>query len=163
MLPMKDLVTLLGKVGCDEVTTYIQSGNAVFRSAESNALELANQIKDAVLDGHGFQPRILILSSGELKQAVASNPFPEAEPNPKTLHLYFLSERPDNPDIDSLNGAKVDNESFVLTDRVFYLHAPDGIGRSKLAERVERAVGVDATARNWRTVSKVLEIANRYD
>jgi len=65
--------------------------------------------------------------------------------------------------MESLTTYEADSESFVLTGKVFYLHAPDGFGRSKLAVRVERLLGVDATARNWRTVSKVLEMANNLD
>ncbi|HIA16949.1 MAG TPA: DUF1697 domain-containing protein, partial [Dehalococcoidia bacterium] len=91
--------------------------------------------------------------------AIASNPFPQAEEHPNTLHLYFLSEPPHDPDNDALNALKSDSEQFVLTDNVFYLHAPGGIGQSKLAARAERLLGVDATARNWRTVSKIEEMA----
>ena len=163
VLPMKELVALLEGVGCEEVRTYIQSGNAVFRHSESDAVMLVKRIEDAVLDSHGFRPRILILSANELRRAIESNPYPEAESDPSKLHLYFLSESPSAPDIDSLNDVKIDSESFDLIGKVFYLHAPNGIGRSKLAERVERHLGVDATARNWRTVSKVFDIAKEYD
>jgi uncharacterized protein (DUF1697 family) len=59
----------------------------------------------------------------------------------------------------SLNAAKSDNEAFALAGKAFYLHAPDGIGRSRLAQRAERLLGVDATGRNWRTVTCVLAMA----
>lgn len=106
---------------------------------------------------------MLVFGRQELGRAIASNPFPQATHNPSTLHLFFLLEPPQSPDIDSLNTLKADSESFVLTDEVFYLHAPDGIGRSKLAARVERLLGVDATARNWRSVTKVSGLANDLD
>jgi uncharacterized protein (DUF1697 family) len=94
---------------------------------------------------------------------MASNPFPQAEERPSALHLFFLSEPSSNPDFELLNTLKAGSESFVLTEDVFYLHAPDGIGRSKLAARVERLLGVDVTARNWRTVSKVAEMVGDLD
>ena len=97
---------------------------------------------------------------GELERVMARNPFPEAESDPKTLHLGFLASVPNNPDLDKLETLKSDTERFRLIDTVFYLHAPDGIGRSKLAARAERLLGVPMTDRNWRTVVKLREMAN---
>jgi uncharacterized protein (DUF1697 family) len=69
---------------------------------------------------------------------------------------------PQNPDLKTLDRLKQDNEQFKLIDNVFYLHAPDGIGRSKLAARAEKALGVAVTARNWRTVCKIMTMAKQY-
>ena len=63
--------------------------------------------------------------------------------------------------MDAIQALCSDSERWQLTDAVFYLHAPDGIARSKLADAAERKLGVGATARNWRTVSKLLELAER--
>lgn len=160
VLKMKDLAALLEGIGCVGTRTYLQSGNAVFKSAESSAVEIGAAIESALAEVRGVEARVLVLGEEELRQAVASNPFPQAEEDPRTVHLFFLSGPPRSPDIESLDKIKADSESFVLAGNVFYLHAPDGIGRSRLAARVERLLGVDATARNWRTVSKVLEMAN---
>ncbi|MCB0263597.1 MAG: DUF1697 domain-containing protein, partial [Calditrichaeota bacterium] len=89
----------------------------------------------------------------------AANPFPEGESEPKSLHLFFLAAPPENPDIAKIESLKSDTENYKLIGSVFYLHAPDGIGRSKLAEKVERALGVPATARNWRSVCQIMAIA----
>ena len=159
VLPMKDLVALLEGLGCTDVKTYIQSGNAVFGMDEVDGSALDERIGDAVMTAHGFRPRVIVLTSEQLQQAVAANPFPEAEAEPKSLHLFFLSRRPVSPDLEALYAIKADSESFVLAEDVFYLHAPDGIGRSKIAARAERLIGVDVTGRNWRTVTKVLEMA----
>ena len=75
------------------------------------------------------------------------------------MHLFFLESRPPDPDLNAIRGLCRDSERWRLTDAVFYLHAPEGIARSKLAAAVERKLGVGATARNWRTVRKVLEMA----
>ncbi len=160
-LPMKELVSLFEAQGCTDIKTYIQSGNVVFRHAGVDVTQLAEDIGRAILASHGFQPRILILSKNDLEQAVVANPFPHAADDPKTLHLYFLSELPPSPDLDAITGIQADNESFSLLCKVFYLHAPDGIGRSKLAGKVEKLICVDATARNCRTVNKVLELTCR--
>ena len=97
-----------------------------------------------------------------MERAIRSNPYSEAESEPKTLHLYFLAASPESPDLDALEGIKGDRERFVLGDGVFYLHAPDGIGRSKLAANIEKLLGVPVTARNWRTVRKVMEMAQQH-
>ena len=161
-LPMKDLVATLENVGCQEVATYIQSGNAVFQSEEADASLLSDGIMASIGERHGFEPRVLVLGSEEMEKVVRSNPFPEAESEPKTLHAYFLVSPPERPDLSALEGLKGERERFVLGDGVFYLHAPDGIGRSKLAASVEKLLGVPTTARNWRTVRKVMEIAQQH-
>lgn len=158
---MKELAPVLGKMGFINVRTYIQSGNVVFQCQKAKAQQLAKQISDAVSKSHGFRPQVIVLNVRDIERAAAANPFPQAEAEPKSLHLFFLAEAPKNANLDSLNRIKADNEAFVLDGLVFYLHAPDGIGRSKLAASVEKFLGVDATGRNWRTVSKVLEIATK--
>lgn len=154
-LPMKDLVRELEALGLREVRTYIQSGNVVFESSKKVPATLGAQIAARIEKRHGFAPEVLILGAGELERAVRSNPFPKATADPKSLHLFFLASSPDSPDLDALTAVKSRSERFRLLGRVFYLHAPDGIGRSKLATKVEKALGVAATARNWRTVDKL--------
>jgi uncharacterized protein (DUF1697 family) len=159
ILPMNELVTVLENMGARNVKTYIQSGNAVFHSEETNASVLANKISAAIKKSYGFEPQVLLLELAEMERAVESNPFPQAQSEPKALHLYFLTAMPENPDFDTLESIKSNGERFALRDGVFYLHAPDGIGRSKLAARAEKLLGVSVTARNWRTVCKIMEMA----
>lgn len=161
LLPMKDLTALLEEIGCSDVKTYIQSGNVVFDNAAANAPQLAKHIGKAILDSHDFEPRVQVLTVSEFEDAVTSNPFPDAEDNPKSLHLYFLSKEPESPKLDSLDEIKTESEAWALEGKIFYFHAPDGIGRSRLAARAEALIGVAATGRNWRTVSKLLEIAKQ--
>jgi uncharacterized protein (DUF1697 family) len=158
LLPMRDLVSILESLGLEGVRTYIQSGNVVFRSTQPVAAGLAGAVANEIESRRGFRPQVLLLSKQQLADAVASNPFPEAEDKPKSLHLYFLVSRAEEPDFDSLNAVRAPNERFVLTDGVFYLHTPQGIGRSKLAASVEKLLGVRTTARNWRTVQNLWEI-----
>jgi uncharacterized protein (DUF1697 family) len=159
VLPMKDLTALLEGAGLGAVRTYIQSGNLVFQSSQGTSISLAKRIGDLVLKSQGFLPKVFVLSARELRNAVAANPFPKAEVDPKAVHLYFLSKLPRAPDLESLNRLKTGKEAFELKGKVFYLHTPGGFGVSKLAARAERLLGVDATARNWRTVSKLIEMA----
>src|SRR5262245_56498089 len=158
-LPMKDLKLLIEKNGCKDVQTYIQSGNVVFRSAVSDVAPLCRRITAAISKSHGFEPRVLILTRAELERAAAGNPFPEAHESPTSLHLFFLADAPTKPDFASLESLKTQKERFSLKGKVFYLLTPDGFGISKVATRVEQSLGVAATARNWRTVTTLLEMA----
>jgi len=161
ILPMAELVACLQEVGCEDVRTYIQSGNAVFRHPERRLSGLPGRIGAAISDSHGFKPEVLILTIDRLERAVRSNPFPEAEIEPSKLHLFFLAAVPENPDIDSIENVRAESECFVLEGDVAYLDAPAGIGRSRLAARLEKALGVACTGRNWRSVCKILDIAGQ--
>jgi uncharacterized protein (DUF1697 family) len=158
-LPMRDLVTLFEELGCRNIRTYIQSGNVVFETAENSREELAKRVSEKVTGRFGFTPYVLLLTVEELNQALAQNPFPQTADNPQSLHLGFLSSSPVNPDLTRLERLKSESERFQLNGNVFYLFAPDGVGRSKLAAGAERSLGVPMTDRNWRTICKIAEIA----
>jgi len=159
ILPMRELVAVLEGLGLQNIRTYIQSGNVVLDSRGSDGVALAKKIREGVHRSHGFAPEVMLLKSGEFGNAIKSNPYAHAESEPKTLHLFFLGTKPKKPDMKKLEDLQRDNERFALKGKVFYLHAPDGIGRSKLAASVEKALGVNVTARNWRSVCKIAEMA----
>lgn len=158
-LPMKELVAALEDTGARKVRTYIRSGNAVFESAEKNLTGLSMQLSTEIMKRRGFEPHVHILTLEALAKAIAENPFPEAVIDPGSLHLGFLASSPTSPDLKKLSSLRKDSERFQLTERVFYLHAPEGVGRSKLAASAEKILGVPMTDRNWRTVCKVMEMA----
>ena len=159
MVPMKELRALVEGHGCADVRTYIQSGNVVFRSTAADTGKLARQLSSAIARSYGFEPQVLVLTSSQLERAVAGNPFPEAASDPARLHLFFLTGAPKEPDVVAMNELKARTERFELKGRVFYLHTPEGFGRSNLAGGIERFLGVSSTARNWRTVTTLLEMA----
>src|SRR5262245_22685190 len=130
---MKALKTLMERNGCRDVRTYIQSGNVVFRSALSDPKTLERRLTKAVEKSHGFAPHVLALARGDLEKAAAGNPFPEAAANPKSVHVFFLAESPKRPDKAGLDRVRIPSERFALKGRFFYLHTPDGFGKSKLA------------------------------
>ena len=159
-LPMKELIVILEDIGAQKIRTYIQSGNAVFQIAEKSFSQLSEQITAEIKKRHGFEPYVLILGLDALEKAIAENPFPEAEADSGSLHLGFLASTPRNPDLKKLDSLKKESERYHLSDNVFYLHAPEGVGRSKLAASVEKLLGVPMTDRNWKTVCKIREMAN---
>ena len=158
ILPMKDLRSLMEAQGFSDVKTYIQSGNIVFRSDTGDAVTLSQQIEDAIEQGFGFRPPVLLLRLDALKAAVEANPYPEGDP--KTVQFCFLFQPAPGTDLAALKALSTPSEDFVLTDAVFYLHAPDGIGRSKLVAKMGKYIPAEMTVRNLRTVQKLLELAS---
>lgn len=145
-------------MGCTNVRSYIQSGNVIFESSARRPEPLAKKIALQVESSHGFRPQVIVLTGSDLQTAIDQNPFPDAEQLPKSLHLFFFSEPAFSADLRGFDAAQSGSEKYQLTDQVFYLLAPEGLGRSKLAARAEKLLGVPATARNFRTVSKLLEM-----
>ena len=153
LLPMKILKSCLENSGFEEVSTYIQSGNIVLKASKKPELEL----KELIQSEFGFTPEVLALSEKEFNSAVANNPYPNHEG--KTVHFYFCKK---TPKIDSarLKKLSADSESSQCVAKVFYIHAPDGIGRSKLVASIESVLGVSATGRNLNTVNKLMIMVN---
>lgn len=156
---MDELVGILAALGLPGAVTYIQSGNVAVRCTRQQAGSLGRRIKEAMQEKSGFEPSVLVVKVQELEHAVAANPFREGLKDPKSLHLWFLASEPVAPDLEALERLRSETERYRLDRKVFYLHAPDGIGHSRLASGVEKCLGVEATSRNWRTVTKVLEMA----
>jgi len=161
-LPMKELTQALQRIGCHNVRTYIQSGNVVFQS-DAIAARLGEEISDEIGRCRSFKPHVLVLEKLEFKQAVENNPFPEGESDPKALHLGFLDSVPSHPDLQALEALRAPSEKIELIGRVFYLFAPNGVGRSKLAAKSEKALAVPMTDRNWRTVVKIMSLLEERD
>ena len=159
ILPMKELRGLLNGLGYENVRTYIQSGNCVFETPTKDAGKLEDEIASAIEKRFGFSPHIFVLTLDALDEAIVANPYSQAHDDPKSLHLSFLAKPARDVDLDALEALKTDSEAFTLTDTVFYLYAPDGIGRSKLAAKAERYLAVPMTGRNLRSVLKIAELA----
>ena len=160
-LPMRDLVTAIEAAGGSDVRTHIQSGNAVFDApADRSAASLAAAIRDAIEAAHGFAPLVLVRDAAYLRRIVERNPYPDAVGEPKSLHVYFLDASPTAPNLDGLASLRTGDESSSLDGDAWYLQVPGGLGRSKLAAKAERLIGVPATARNWATVAALLTLAD---
>lgn len=159
ILPMAELRADLEALGMENVRTYIQSGNAVFDSKARSAAALGQKIEQRIETEHGFRPQVFVLTREDLLSAIGANPFLQATEDPSKLHFGFLAEPATDADLTALEAAAKASEAYVLGTSVFYLHAPEGIGRSKLAANLEKHLGVAVTARNYRTVDKLLAIA----
>ncbi|MEZ4771996.1 MAG: DUF1697 domain-containing protein [Bacteroidia bacterium] len=153
IVPMKELTKLLESEGFTHVKTYIQSGNVVFQSPTKPEDEVGRVIEERF----GFKPYVFILSKNELAQAVANNPYKTSEG--KTVHFFFCDKVPQDVNYELLDSLKIESEAYMLIDQVLYLHTPDGIGRSKLVEKMGKAFpAVTMTARNLNTINKLMEM-----
>lgn len=156
-LPMKGFRALLETLDCKNVATYIQSGNAVFDYART-ATGLGEKIVDSIEAGFGFRPTVLVLRGDEFRSIADANPYKDEAVEAKCVHIGFLVSPASAPDHDRLQSLAADTERYTLGTKAFYLCAPDGIGRSKLAGSIDSCLGVETTGRNLRTVTKLLEM-----
>jgi uncharacterized protein (DUF1697 family) len=159
-VPMARFRTLLGSLGHTDVATYLQSGNAVFSSSKRSAPKLANEVEQALVDELGVDVRVLVITQARLEQVVQGNPMAALEDDPTHLHVAFLSSPPDTKEAARLDPTPFAPDTFAVVGDVVYLHYPNGMGRSKLDPgKVFNPLGVWATARNWRTVNALLDLA----
>jgi uncharacterized protein (DUF1697 family) len=157
---MPDLRELFSDLGAEDVTTYVQSGNVVFRSAAARD-ELTRAIENEIRSRFGLDVTILLRTNEELAAVAAGNPFAADEPEPTKLHATFLVKSPERARVSALEEKQFEPDRFHVTSDVVYLHCPEGYGRSKLSNAFfEKQLGVAATTRNWRTVTTLAELAN---
>jgi len=156
IVPMKDLREILASLGCENVQTYIQSGNAVF---DSVTRDLADKISSAIEERFGFEPQVLVMPADRFRKIAAANPYADGDIEPKLVHVAFLTDKAVKPDLAGLDALKSRTEAFELKNGAFYLYAPDGIGRSKLVVKIDQCLGVATTSRNLRTVARLVELS----
>jgi uncharacterized protein (DUF1697 family) len=158
-LPMEELIAIFKDLSAKNIKAYIQSGNIVFETMEKNILSLPKKISAEIKKRRNFEPYVLLLKLAEIEKVIADNPFPDVQNDPSSLHVGFLAFTPENPDLVKMQSLKKKSERFHLSDKIFYLYAPEGVGRSKLAASAERLLGVPMTDRNWKTVCKIRNMA----
>jgi uncharacterized protein (DUF1697 family) len=160
-VPMAELRALLTELGHSDARTYLQSGNAVFTSALGDEKALAAQLRQAIEDHFGFGADVLVRDHAYLKAVADACPFPAASLEGRQLHVTYFSQPVTASHLAPLDAARYLPEEFRFGDRCLYLYAPNGLGRSKLAEALAKSTptkGVFATSRNWNTVVKLVEL-----
>lgn len=156
IIPMKALKEMLSEAGYQDVLTYIQSGNIILKAKESDGGTVAKNIANLIATYFGFDIRVHALDRESFLKTIDQNPYGDLNDQGKNLHFGFLSELPLEADLESLNRISKETESFQIIGKVFYLYAPDGVGRSKLAAQSEKYLKVASkTDRNLATVLKL--------
>src|SRR2546423_8192450 len=146
--------------GWRDVRTYVQSGNVVLTS-EAEPDDVAGQCERAIAGGFGLDIAVIVRTRDELADVVERNPLGHVAENPKRYQVSFLSEELDPDVLQKLHAVAVAPEQLMAIGRELYAWHPDGVARSKLWGRLAgTGLGVTATARNWATVTKLLEMAD---
>jgi uncharacterized protein (DUF1697 family) len=157
-VPMRELRELVEGVGLADVETYVQSGNIVFSSPRRNAESLAPSLEQEIAAAFGVRTKVLIRSAQQL--AALDHPFLADEAEHTRLHVLFLRDRPGRAELRKLDPERSPSDRFEVKAREIFLHYPNGAGRSKLTtDYFERTLGAVGTARNWKTVLKLKELA----
>ncbi len=156
---MANLRSLCLELGFASVSTYIQSGNVVFRAA-GTAADVADRLAEGISARFGLDVPVVVRDADQMARVVASNPFLDEDRDPKALHVGFLADPPAADLVDAMPVPPAGPEEFVVRGGEVFLLYPEGVGQSKLTGAYfEGALKTSMTARNWRTVNKLLEMA----
>lgn len=155
---MADLRALLADVGATDVRTHLQSGNALFTHAERDPEGLRTMVQHAIQRELGLKVEVVIRTQRELAGVVQRNPF-RSTTDPNELHVTFLSAEPAAARWRSIDPAEYAPDEFRRGKRVVYLRLVGGVQGTKLGDQVWTKLGVVGTMRNWRTVTKLHELA----
>jgi uncharacterized protein (DUF1697 family) len=159
-VPMEKLRTTLEEAGYEDVKTVLQSGNVLLTSPAKPA-KLERDLAKTLHEAFGFDISVMVRTRNELAAVVAHDPFGGEANDPRRYQVSFLSSKPNPARVKELESAAVAPERAAVRGREVYAWHPGGVGRSELAKLItERRLGVEVTARNWRTVTKLLELAD---
>jgi uncharacterized protein (DUF1697 family) len=159
-LPTQALRDALTEAGFENVATYINSGNAIVRTGLNREKVIAT-ISELCREQFRFDKAIFAPTLAEWDDLIARNPFAEASASvPTSVHAAVLGSAPKAADIQRVRACAIEGEGIEVIKNVAYLHTPHGFGRSKLAEKFDKWIGVSNTARNWNTVLKLAELGH---
>ena len=159
-IKMADLQKLFESLGFENVATYIQSGNVVFNSKES-AENIVQRVEEKILDQYGWEVPVIVRDKDELKKILESNPFIKEGNDDDKLYVTFLGQKPTTESLKKLDEVDYSPEEFVLVGIDIYFYAPNGYGHAKMNNNFfENKLKITATTRNWKTVNKLVEIAD---
>ena len=160
-VPMAELRALFGEAGYTDVRTYVQSGNVVLES-DAKPSDLEREAAALISERFGFEVPVVVRTRRELAAVVKLNPLGDVADNPKRYQVSFLTAEPAADVVQTLQAAVAGDERVVAHGREIYAWHPDGVARSKLWNSLAGkglGPGVTATARNWTTVTTLLEMA----
>jgi len=160
-VPMAELRRSFERLGHHRVETYLQSGNVVFESGGLRLADVATAIEHQIAADFQVEVVVLVRTGAELIRLERANPFIAEGADESTLHVTFLAERPKPARVRTLDLRRGATDDFALRGRDIYVHCPGGYGTTKLTTTFfERHLGVAATTRNWRTLTKLCELTH---
>jgi len=158
-LPMLELAGMFREAGCGNVQTFIQSGNVLFEASAPVTAQLPESLAAQILKRFGYRTPVMTRTVHQLRKVVANNPFLKAGVAEAMLHVMFLADEPRAAEIAGLDPKRSSPDEFVVRGQEIYLMLPNGAGRSKLTNAwFDAKLRTTSTARNWRTVIRLLEM-----
>ena len=154
---MDKLRASLVALGFEQVKTYIQSGNVVFKSGKLSTFKLSKRIEERILRDFGFPVSVISRSSDEMARTIERNPFLNQRGiDHEKLHVMFLSDAPAPAALKKLADLTAAPDQCRSFDREIYFYLPNGASQSVLMKSpVDRILAVVTTTRNWRTVNSL--------
>ncbi|HEV8059075.1 MAG TPA: DUF1697 domain-containing protein [Gemmataceae bacterium] len=163
-LPMKDLVAMFVAAGCDDVQNFIQSGNIIFRAPARISAKLPELIASEIASQFGYRTPVLLRTYEQLNNVIADNPFVEAEAEEKALFVMFLADLPSPSNVANLDADRSPPDRYKVLGKQIYLNLVNGAADTKLTNAYfDKQLATTSTARNWRTVNKLLELMKPCD
>lgn len=163
VIKMVDLKKRVESLGLSDVSTYIQTGNILFTSKESDPFKLEAILEKGIRDKFKYKVKVFVLTPAQLKKAAAKNPFdPTRLEEKQRCHLMFLSEKPDKDHRKALIDQQGMEYRFKVLDKIFYFgydRADEGPKRRNL--NFEKLLGRTGTARSWKVVDKLIELSSK--
>jgi uncharacterized protein (DUF1697 family) len=160
-IPMARLREVLAEAGYDGAVTHLQSGNVVVQSRDSSA-KVAGTVERAIEAEWGLDVPVIVRSEAQLAKVVAADPFAGVADDPARYLVTFLSGKPSPKALAGLDPADYEPERFELRGSELYCWLPGGVHASKLMKALSKAdSSLVGTARNWRTVTKLLELTDQ--
>lgn len=157
---MGDLQQTFLTLGHSDVSTYIQTGNVLFRSPSKSIPKLTQVIEQQLRLDFGSAPAVLLRTVPELARVIATSPYAKQGADPSRHHVTFLAETPSPDRLAAFIAPASGRDELTIIGREVYVHTPDGYGNSKLSGALlERRLGILTTTRNWNTVTKLNELA----
>jgi uncharacterized protein (DUF1697 family) len=160
IIKMEDLKRMYENLNLENIQTYLQSGNVIFSSKETDLKKLEIKISHRIEKDFGFKVPVIVMTAEILQNIVEQNPFTkDSKKEPSFLHVTFLDVKSKEFDIKSINDKKQGNEEIKFSDNAVYLYCPDGYGNTKLNNNfLENKLKVQATTRNWKTINELLKL-----
>jgi uncharacterized protein (DUF1697 family) len=164
-IKMDALRTLYESMGLLDAQTHLQSGNVIFKTKRRDLVPLAKQIEHGIERSFGFRVDVIVRTPSDMRGVIARNPFATRSGiDPSRLLVTFLAGNPAAEARDRLLRIKVDPEELRIDGRELYTYFPNGMARPKLSWAViEKTLNTSGTGRNWNTVTKLLEIAEKLE
>ena len=162
---MDALRALYKELGLRDVQTCGQSGNAVFRHDGRALARLGKRIEDGIERSFGFRPGVFLRTAAELRDVIARNPFVKRPGiDPSKLIVTFLNADPSPEARERILAVKADPEELRVGGRELYIYFPNGMARANFQPALlEKTLEKSGTGRNWNTVTKLLEIAEKLE